>query len=114
MNLTPQELRGVVARKTGCTANHVTGEQFDYMGDRIDGCHECCGCEFGHGRGQENAGVLGDGFSVIMRGQSVQIKWLCPSCGHEVFEDCVPITAIDQASEIAKDPLCHSCRVKPA
>lgn len=114
MNLTPQELRGVVARKIGCTTNPATGEQFDYMGDRIDGCHECCGCEFGHGRGQENAGVVGDGFSIIMHGQNVQIKWCCPVCGHYVFEDTIAIRAIDHANEIAKDPLCCSCRVRPA
>jgi hypothetical protein len=47
---------------------------------------------------------------VIMKGQEVKLRWLCPECGQPVYEDTTPINAIDHAKVISADPMCFPCR----
>lgn len=97
------------AMRIACTQDIRTGRAFDFTGRDMAGCHECAGCD-SVSRDQE-LGVI-DGMTIVSHSGTVRLCWPCPSCGTSVSEDTVPITAIDHAAEISKDPLCFSCRKK--
>lgn len=105
------------AQQLACTTNVQSGRSFDYTGHQMSGCHECAGCDF-LSRNQDLGLVDGvstiPGTVILSHEGQAKLRWPCPGCGAYVYENTVPISAIEHAKSIAADPLCFTCRQRGA
>lgn len=103
------------ARRFGCTVNVLTGREFDSSGAPADpggSCAACGGC--GNG-GCGDVGLAADG--VVLENSvasGLQLRWECPGCGHDVYEDTDLLGAAARAAVSKADPLCYVCRKREA
>lgn len=99
-----------MARAAGilaCRHDFARGYRYDNIGRRITGCEECNGCD--SGAKVEQIGLTGS-MEIINDGGQMRLRWPCPGCGFPVNEDTSALSAIEDAREIEKDPLCVACR----
>jgi len=101
------------AQHLACTTSVQTGRSFDFTGREMSGCHQCAGCD-SLSRNQDLGLVDGaatiPGTVILSHEGQAKLRWSCPDCGTYVYEDTVPITAIEHAKVIAADPMCFTCR----
>lgn len=106
------EFQARFARRFGCTVNVLTGREFDSSGSSADqggSCATCGDCNRHYG----DVGVASDG--VVLENSvscGLQLRWACPSCGNDVYEDTTLLAASTQARAAKDDPLCFPCRRK--
>ena len=105
------------AQLLACTTNVQSGRSFDFTGHEMPGCHECAGCD-SLARNQDLGLVDGaatiPGTIIMSHEGQAKLRWPCPGCGTQVYEDTVPISAIEHAQAIAEDALCFTCRQRAA
>jgi hypothetical protein len=101
-------------RRFGCTVDVLSGREFDGNGRRAEqgGSCEACGvCSRPYG----DVGVAAEGFVLENSVSSgLQLRWVCPGCGSDVYEDTDLLGAAARASVSKADPLCFICRRKAA
>lgn len=101
-------------RRFGCTVNVLTGREFDDIGRSAEqggSCAACGGCSRQYG----DVGLADDGFVLENSVASgLQLRWKCPSCGSDVYEDTDLLGAAARAAASKADPLCYLCRRKAA
>lgn len=103
-----------MARASGllaCRHDFARGYRYDNIGRRITGCEECNGCD--SNSKVEQIGLTGS-MEIINDGGQMKLRWPCPGCGHPVNEDTSALSAIADAREIEKDPICAACRNRQA
>jgi hypothetical protein len=97
-------------RRFGCTVNVLTGREFDSIGSAADpggSCASCGGCaqQFG------DVGLADEGVVIENSVASgLQLRWTCPGCGNDVYEDTDLLCASARAAVSKADPLCYLCR----
>ncbi len=100
------------ARRFGCTVNVLTGREFDASGASADqggSCATCGGCDRQYG----DVGLAAEG--VVLENSvssGLQLRWRCPGCGNDVYEDTDLLGAASRAAISKADPLCFICRRK--
>jgi hypothetical protein len=104
------------AQRLSCSVNLRTGYAYDFIGQEVNGCADCAGCD-SSGRTDMDAGLVAapgalEGTRLVQTEGKIQLCWPCPGCvaGAEVREEAGALEATDLAVSIAADPICHSCR----
>lgn len=100
------------AQRFGCTVDVLSGREFDSIGTPTEqggSCASCGGCSRKYG----DMGLAAEGVtlenSVAM---GLQLRWVCPGCGNDVYEDTDLLGASARAAVSKADPLCFICRSK--